>query len=400
MAIAGVAVGVLLTGEATRAEACGACFAPVSDVTTVDSHRMVIALGTTETILWDQIVYSGEPADFAWVLPVPSPEVRVEVASPEFFASLDQGTAPTISPANPLQLFCPDDGWGGCGDDSGDYTNSPSDGVTVYDQGVVGPYETVTVGAESRNALYDWLTANGYEITPASLPVMEHYLDLGYVFVALRLRPGVGVQAMTPVRVRYPGYMGTFPLKGVVVGTKGIVNLSLWVIAEQRYEARNYATVRVNEDELTWNWSTNTSNYSDVFDDAILDAGGRAWVVEYADSFAAIPITAAGGADASIVRSLSVNPYVTRLRTRMRTEYIDADLQLTPAADSSRVSNFLLAPRDLNRPSPPDCDTGAPTARARQRASGRRCFWCCSAACLRSAAVGRRQGRERDKTNA
>lgn len=359
--IAGLAAGAaLLIALEPAAHACGACFSPPSEVTTVDSHRMVISLGLEETVLWDQIVYSGDPSDFVWVLPVPTPQVTVEVADPDFFTMLDSGTAPTVSPRFPLRTSCGGGGGVGCGGavaaDSGEAT--PSDSVTVYNEGTVGPYETVTVGSESRNALYDWLSANGYNVTPASLPVIEHYLDAGYVFVALRLKPDASVQAMQPVRVRYPGFMGTFPLEGVVVGTKGIVNLSLWVIAEQRYAAGNYDTVRINEDDLVWDWDSNSSNYSDVFDDALLDAGGRAWVVEYADTLARIPQIGNPTSDLAIARAVAPTPYVTRLRTRIRTEYITEDLQLAPAADPTPVSNVLTAPNDVNRPSEPDCSDG------------------------------------------
>lgn len=358
--VGAAATTVAMVGYERSAEACGACFAPTSEVTTVDSHRMVIALGMEETVLWDQIVYSGNPADFVWVLPVPSPEVTVEVADPAFFDMLDRGTAPTISPAYPLRTGCPGGGGIGCGgavSASGE-SDAPSDGVTVYNEGTVGPYETVTVGAESRNALYDWLTGRGYEITPASLPVIEHYLDLGYVFVALRLQPGVGVQAMQPVRARYPGFMGTFPLKGVVVGAKGVVDLSLWVIAEQRYEANNYATVEIDEFDLVWDWATNTSNYGDVFDDTILDAGGRAWVTEYAGNLSWIPVVGNPYDDLAIANSVTPTPFVTRLRTRLRTENINEDLLLAPAADASPVSQNLLAYAEINRPAEPDCSDG------------------------------------------
>lgn len=371
-AIAGIATGVVLSfAGVSPAHACGACFAPPSEVTTVDSHRMVISLSAEETVLWDQIVYSGSPEDFAWVLPVPTPDVRVELADPDFFTTLDVGTTPIVFPPNPPPRTCGADAGcgGGCGDDGGASPDAATDGVTVYDEGTVGPYETATVGSESRNALYDWLTAKGYAITPASLPVIEDYLDRGYVFVALRLRPGLGVQAMQPVRVHYPGYMGSFPLQGVVVGTKGIVNLSLWVIAEQRYQASNYAMARVRARDLVWDWRTRTSNYDDAFDEALLDAGGRAWVVEYAGLLSMLPWVGSPSSDFSVAGYDRSGRYVTRLRTRIRTIYVDEDLQLAPAADPSSVSNSLIAYNEINRPPDPTCNDGCSSA-FRRHSSG------------------------------
>ncbi|HTM19610.1 MAG TPA: DUF2330 domain-containing protein, partial [Kofleriaceae bacterium] len=158
-------VAVLAAAGERRAEACGGCFAPPGEVTRVDGHRMVIALSTAETVLWDQIVYSGSASDFVWVLPVPSPLVKLELADEAFFTQLDAGTAPTIVPASPSPCSSANAAsCGGGGGDSVPVDDDPSDGVTVYDRDVVGPYEMVTLGSEDPNALYDWLTLRGYAI--------------------------------------------------------------------------------------------------------------------------------------------------------------------------------------------------------------------------------------------
>jgi uncharacterized protein (TIGR03382 family) len=356
----GAISGLISIAAERHAEACGGCFAPPSEVTTVDSHRMVISLGLEETVLWDQIVYSGDPEDFVWVLPVPSEEVSVELADSQFFARIDARTAPTIAPLSPPpRLFCPSGGVG-CGaaasfDDS-DAQPDP-DGVTVFNEDVVGPYETVTIGAEDPEALYDWLTGNGYDVPPATLPAIDHYIEQQSVFVVMRLAPGENVQAMEPVRVRYPGYMASFPLKMVVVGAKGLLSLSLWVIAEQRYEARNYGTIAVDTDDLAWDWSTNTSNYAEVFDETVEQGGSRAWVVEYANLFDTISRPVEASDDWDIAAASVPNAYITRLRTRVLVDHIDQDLQLSPSADSSSVTNELFAPNDLNRPEDVDCDS-------------------------------------------
>jgi hypothetical protein len=82
-----------------RAEACGGCFAPSTTVTAVDSHRMVVLLSPERSVLWDQIAYSGAPEDFVWVLPVPGPEVVVELADTSFFDELDGQTSPVVQTA-------------------------------------------------------------------------------------------------------------------------------------------------------------------------------------------------------------------------------------------------------------------------------------------------------------
>lgn len=363
--VAGLSLGLsLATLSLTEnpAHACGGCFSPPDQITTVDSHRMVVSLGIEESILWDQIEYSGDPEEFVWVLPVPTPEVSVELAEAGFFEALDSLTAPSVQPASPPpQLFCPvsDTQSYGCGAaQSADFGNAVDGGVAppviVYDRDVVGPYETVTIGAEDPNALYSWLEQHNYAITQESLPAIEHYVTLGHAFIVLRLRPDVGVDAMQPIRVRYPGFLGTFPLKMVVVGAQGVLDLSLWIVAEQRYEARNYGTVEINEAELAWDWAASQSNYRDVFAATIERAGGRAWVVEYANNFDNLPIYDFPD-DVTAVRNNMPAPYITRLRTSALVEYIDQDLELAPAAVSLPVDNFFLAPIDVNRPADVDC---------------------------------------------
>jgi hypothetical protein len=351
----GLALSLALTER--PAHACGGCFAPPDQVTTVGSHRMVVALGIEESVLWDQIIYTGSPEDFVWVLPVPSPEVIVELADPEFFDELDGRTAPLIQPVSPPPaLFCPQSGGFGCGAElaSDGAVGSPSDKVIVYGHDIVGPYETVTIGSEDPGALYAWLEGNSYAITPEAYPAIEHYVDLANAFVVLRLRPGQGVDAMQPVRVRYPGFLGTFPLRMVVVGAQGLLEMSLWIIAEQRFEIRNYSTVRIDDSKLAWDWDTQRSNYREVYEDAIQAQGGRAWVVEHASPFSQLGLDAY--ADARLASFDVGTAYVTRLRTSMLVENINDDMELVPAADASDVSSFLLAPIDINRPADVNCD--------------------------------------------
>jgi hypothetical protein len=89
------------------ATACGGCFAPPETITSVDSHRMVVALSTERTTLWDQIRYTGAPEDFVWVLPVPRAVPDLEVADALFFEQLDAATAPRMVPPPFTPPNCP-----------------------------------------------------------------------------------------------------------------------------------------------------------------------------------------------------------------------------------------------------------------------------------------------------
>ena len=118
---------------------------------------MAVALGATQTTLWDQIEYAGEPEDFVWVLPVRG-GVGVELADNAFFEALEQGTQLRFT-APPLRSFCPDPCGGAFASPSAAERDSSADagasGVTVYHQATIGPYETVTIGSEDPDVAVD-----------------------------------------------------------------------------------------------------------------------------------------------------------------------------------------------------------------------------------------------------
>ncbi len=365
-------IGLTLTQAPRLAEACGGCFAPTDTVTSVDAHRMVIALSPERTVLWDQIKYTGNPADFVWVLPVPSSDAVVALADDGFFARLEAQTAPRVQPLRPpTPLFCPDEGGGfGCGGASsaGDddaYQNTADAGVQIFNQSVVGPYETVTIGSEDAGALQTWLGEHGYAVPVATRPTLMHYIDQKSVFIVLRLRPGAGVQAMQPVRVTFPGYMATFPLKMVTVGASAVLELTLWVIADQRYDAGNYGTLTIDPKDVTWDWRSNRSDYDTVFRATIEQGGGRAWIAEFAGPETRLPPISGTGVgignglgespDATAARGTLRVPYVTRLRTRLLPEHLSKDLMLMPSPLSANIDPVLLAEREINRPAQPRC---------------------------------------------
>ena len=302
-----------------EADACGGCLHGPSDtVTAVTSHRMVVAIHANDSILWDQVRYSGNPSDFAWVLPVWG-NVQVELASADFFDTLDATT--TVSVQAPfVNLSCPGTGGGGigCGASAGlaprDFSNSSdasagADGghVTVLHEMVVGPYETVTLRGTDANSLTNWLAMNSYVIPTAIAPVIQYYVDHGMDFVAMRLRPGQGVQAMQPVRIRYSTSNMVLPLRMVAAGVTDKVGITLWVFGNGRYEPANFGSGRVLNNDVVWDWTTESSNYREAFDQTIMRLGGRAWITEFANSATSVrqPDSTDGRADFALATGAS-----------------------------------------------------------------------------------------------
>jgi hypothetical protein len=147
----------------------------------------------------------------------------------------------------------------------------------VTHEGTVGPYETVTLHANVPNALPAWLTAHNYNIDPSVTPIIDAYTSEGFDFIALRLLPDQGVQQMKPVRVVTPGMSASLPLRMVAAGTGPFVAITLFVIGEGRWEAQNFANATVDPSTLTWDFGTQSSNYSTQRLAVMAQNGGRTW---------------------------------------------------------------------------------------------------------------------------
>jgi hypothetical protein len=263
------------------ARACGGCFPPPRESTVVTDHRMAFTISPTQTVLWDQIQYAGDPSEFAWVLPV-KPGTEVELSRDAWIGALDASTQPQIQ--GPAPTSRPSTGCG-CGSFASATAYDSAGGgapVQVVEQKVVGPYETVTLRSTDPNALDTWLTSHGFAISDTIKPTVDAYVSEGFDFIALRLQPGQGVRAMQPVRVVAPGADPSLPLRMVAAGVGSQVGLTLFVIGEGRYEAQNFPNATVDDSRLVWDSTQNRSNYQDLVEALMGSNGGRTWVTEYA----------------------------------------------------------------------------------------------------------------------
>jgi hypothetical protein len=285
--ITAVALAMGAAATARPARACGGCFHQPSptQVTVVTGHRMVFSVSQQQTVLWDQIEYSGSPEDFAWILPVQA-GATLQLSHDEFFSALDSLTDPVITGPSPN---CNGAGGGGVGCGSAASDNSAlapgasgsGSSVQVVSQSVVGPYDTVTIQSTDPNAIYDWLNANGYATPDAMRPTIDAYVQGGFDFLAVRLAPGQGVQAMQPVRVVTQGAGLVLPLRMVAAGVGAQVGITLYVISEGRYEAQNFPNAVVQQSQLTWDPTQNQSNY-ETLAEQLMGGNGGTWLTEFA----------------------------------------------------------------------------------------------------------------------
>jgi hypothetical protein len=391
--IGALAAGAAMaTGWVRDARACGGCFIRPSSMlgTVVTDHRMIFSVSPTQTTLYDQIRYSGNPSDFAWVLPIKS-QVTLGVSSDLLFQTLDNLTAVDIlAPPNPCPIpaaaFA--GGSGGSGSSSGGYSAADDAGVTVITMQVVGPYQTVQLHPNSTSdtaALTSWLSANSYNVPASVVPVIAAYVTEGFDFLAVKLVPGAGVQSMRPLAITTPGAGLTLPLRMVAAGTGSTVGITLWVVGQGRYEPVNFPSFTIAPSNIVWDFSLASSNYASIRAAKETQLHNTAWQIEssldispytvennvLADPTASAYLSVTDpdggtGLTALEARSEDLNTLfpgggssvrITRIRADLSQTALANDLVLQASSDQSTLSNIYQAVLFTN----PSCSFGGGT---------------------------------------
>jgi hypothetical protein len=285
----GLVVGIAVSASASalvaerNAAACGGCFHPPTQTATdITDERMLLAVSPTQSTLYDQIEYSGSPASFAWVLPIHG-TVTVGLSADVLFDSIDALTATQIVAPSvncPIPPNCSVRFAAASADDAGADASIGSSEVTVLKQENVGPYATVQLHATDSSALNGWLTQNGFKIPADVVPIIDEYVAEGSDFLAMKLLPDQGVQAMRPVRVTTPGAGLSLPLRMAAIGTGATVGITIWVVSDGRYEPQNYPFFHIDDSALVWDWSTNSSNYTTLRAQNETASGNKTWEIE------------------------------------------------------------------------------------------------------------------------
>jgi hypothetical protein len=384
LSAAGLA-GLSVLATSSDAAACGGCFhGPQQNGDVITDHRMIFSVTPQQTTLWDEIEYTGNPTDFAWVLPIHG-TVTVGLSSDVLFASLDQATATTIlAPNLPACASCTCDNGGGFGGAPPETAaaDAGAAGVTVLSQSTVGPYDTVQLSSTNPNALDAWLTANGYTIPSAIQPIISAYVQEGFDFLALKLQPGQGVSAMRPVRVSTSGAGLTLPLRMVAAGTGSTVGITLWVVGSGRYEPQNFQQFTIDASQLVWDWNAQSSNYTTIRAQKEAALNDAAWQIESAqpvnayqvtqpvlygqatNDYLPIPADDAGNPGetsdqtrqddlSAIFPDPQADVWVTRMRGDLSHAALANDLVLQASSDQSLLSNRYQVTQSVNAPTCP-----------------------------------------------
>jgi hypothetical protein len=244
-----------------------------------------------------QIQYEGDAENFAWIIPVTSvPEVMV--GSQQLFDNMLQATVPTFTVntqtfgdcSGPVGIGCAKNDRGGEPidfADSGDPGDGDPGGPDILDRGFAGAFEYVTLTGTDVQEIVDWLDMNGYAQDPDAPPILEEYLQDGFVFVAVKLQAGADVEEIHPLAIRYAGTEPCIPIRLTRIAAVDDMAIRALFLGEQRVAPMNWVHVAINHSRLDWVNGAAIS-YPGLVGAAIDEAGGRGFVTEYAGTAAIV----------------------------------------------------------------------------------------------------------------
>ncbi len=280
-----VSLSVLALAVPLDAFACGGFFCNNDFPVDQSAEQIVFGVNsdTGDTTVHVTVSYEGESDDFAWIVPVPT-QPQLGVSSDALFTAISSATAPQFILEQRETGICnmPEFGTRDMA------TMSPNDaddgGVEVVGKEQVGPYDTLTLRAESSSELLTWLNEAGYDLPSNLEPVLAPYVADGQFFVALKLSAGSDTGDLAPLAMTYPSTSAAVPIQLTAIAATPDMPLEVYVLGDARAVPDNYLHVQINESAI--DWFTGGSNYMDVISLAADEAGGQAFATDYSGTTA------------------------------------------------------------------------------------------------------------------
>jgi len=248
-----------------------------------------------------QIQYDADAQaeEFAWVVPVMA-QPELSVGSQSLFDALASNTAPTYGTANWFEPCgvgtggwepdpCDDDGGaaGGVKLDAGGGPPSEPGEPEVVDHQLVGAFEMFVLDGGTSEGVMTWLGDNGFAQDAAAEPILGEYLADGFMFVAFKLAPSAEATEIHPVVLRYEGDEPCVPLRLTAIAAVDDMVVRTYFLADERVAPTNYKHVDLNP--LKLDYVGLGANYGEAVSMAVDEAGGQAWVTEFAGSSEIVP---------------------------------------------------------------------------------------------------------------
>ena len=248
----------------------------------MNSQEIFLSIAPDATTLVLSANFIDASGDKAFILPLATPPSEVRDGDPNLFPMLTGLTAPWV------QIYDEDAEYEsyGCGND-GSTGGASKGGVEVLGQGSTATYDYVVVGGESGSSLAEWLDMSGFGVPEEFGAALDDYAEAGWTFLAATLAAGVPDGQLAPLELRLPSSptlatIVPFGIAGYGLPPGEALDVVLYVASPSGpVLPQNYALATIDEDAVVAT-SAETSNYAELFDEAIADA--PTWVVEYGSS--------------------------------------------------------------------------------------------------------------------
>jgi hypothetical protein len=314
----GAVIGAAALAGAMRApvaHACGGFFCSQANPVDQSAEEIIFIDNPDDTVTAViRINYQGPSQKFAWVLPIDGVPAKVDVSSNVAFDNLRNATDPqytlttTVEGTCKQQQFANGVGFSGA-------TTAPTaggaaadSGVTVLDQGSVGPYDWEVIKVDPQltdaaDAAVTWLTGHGYDVTALGPDVLRPYLKDGLNLMAFKLTKAADATtgSIRPVMLTYNSKLPMIPIRPTAVAAQPDMGILVWLLSDKQAVPQNYKSLVLNEALINWfpnyyfgggapiggfgissSQSSSPSNYRQVVTAAADEAGGQGFVTEMA----------------------------------------------------------------------------------------------------------------------
>ena len=279
-------LGALLLLSPQVGMACGGLFCDNTTPVNQSAERILFAPTEDGMDMHVRITYAGPPSNFGWLLPVPR-DVEYGLSSESLFTQLDQNFAPVFVLRTEIDPGCsdllraaPSNESAGFSDAGAGQSDPNEATVQVLSREAVGPYDLVVLLPDSVEALREWLTENEYQIPDTADATLQPYVEMEAAFLALKLLAGSDAGDVQPIRMSFGGSTPAIPIVPTSVAADPDMGILVHLLGQSRAVPNNYRHVKINEAALDWN--NRGQNYADVVSQAADEAGGQAFVTDFA----------------------------------------------------------------------------------------------------------------------
>ena len=265
------------------------------------ASKVVVARKDKRTVVTMASDYSGDPKEFALVVPVPTviTKAQINITDNKLIDHVDAYTAPRLveyHDPDPCAVYDRVAKMSGMVNAAAAPAAlqerreiAKARGVTIEAEYTVGEYDIVILSAKESDGLQSWLNEEGYEMPPAAAPVLGSYIKQGMKFfvakVNLKEKDKLGFQYLRPISVAYETEKFMLPVRLGTVNAQGPQDMLVFMLTPKgRVEATNYPTRQIPSNLNVPIFTRNEFGafYKAMFDTQVKNDGMKAVYTEYA----------------------------------------------------------------------------------------------------------------------